>query len=114
MQFGDGPGSKRAREEGEQTAPRRNLNEFDDEEEEEVLVCSPCVPGGAGEAVAPRIVKSPGDPTKQEREEHDITHLPYRSWCKTCVEAKGKENLHKRVTEMQPEELPIISRIMRL
>ena len=104
MQVGDSPG-KRARGEDE-TAPR-NVNEFD--EDEEVLVCSPVVPGGSDEAVVPKIAKNPGDPTRREREEHDITHLPYRSWCRTCVEAKGKEDPHKKVSEIQPEELPIVS-----
>ena len=38
------------------------------------------------------IVKDPGAPTSEEKEAHNATHLPYRSWCPVCVKAKGKED----------------------
>ena len=28
-------------------------------------------------------------PAKAEREEHEKTHLPFRSWCKACVKGRG-------------------------
>eukprot|EP00974_Lingulodinium_polyedra_P125558 11195032-Lingulodinium_polyedra.AAC.1 len=42
-----------------------------------------------------KIARDPGDPTPQEREEHNATHVPYRSWCPVCVKAKGKEEAHR-------------------
>ena len=42
-----------------------------------------------------KIARDPGDPTPQEREEHNATHMPYRSWCPVCVKAKGKEEAHR-------------------
>ena len=45
-------------------------------------------------AVQARTVKTlpvPHEPTAQERATHELTHLPYRSWCTVCVQAKGKE-----------------------
>ena len=39
----------------------------------------------------PKALTSPLEPTQQERELHNLTHLPYRSWCEICVKAKGKE-----------------------
>ena len=41
-----------------------------------------------------RIARDPGDPTAREREDHCVTHIPYRSWCPICVKAKGKEEAH--------------------
>ena len=38
---------------------------------------------------------SPDMPTQSEREEHDVTHHPYRSWCKHCVEGRGIEMGHR-------------------
>ena len=38
-----------------------------------------------------RLPRDPGQPTKQERDEHCVTHLPYRSWCPFCVKGKGDE-----------------------
>ena len=44
----------------------------------------------------------PKQPTAQERAEHELTHLPYRSWCETCVRTKGRADNHPRQTSKQP------------
>ena len=41
--------------------------------------------------------QDPREPTKAEREEHDKTHLPFRSWCRHCVRGRGKEEACRRV-----------------
>ena len=33
----------------------------------------------------------PREPSKEEREEHEKTHLPFRNWCRHCVRGRGKE-----------------------
>ena len=33
--------------------------------------------------------KSPKEPTRMEREEHERTHYPYRSWCPHCVKSRA-------------------------
>ena len=38
---------------------------------------------------------SPDMPTQSERDDHDIAHHPYRSWCKHCVEGRGVEMGHR-------------------
>ena len=43
--------------------------------------------------------ENPGDTTDIEVEEHNVTHLPHRSWCPVCVKARGKEEAHKKVRE---------------
>ena len=35
---------------------------------------------------------------KEEVDEHNLTHCPYRSWCPICVEAQGKEDPDYRAT----------------
>ena len=44
-------------------------------------------------------MQDPKMPTKTEIEEHNLTHLPFRSWCRHCVRGRGKELPHKRVGE---------------
>jgi len=44
-----------------------------------------------------KIARDPGDPTLKEREDHNATHVPYRSWCPVCVKAKGKEEAHRNL-----------------
>ena len=33
------------------------------------------------EARPPEVLRDPGAPTFKEMEEHNTTHLPFRSWC---------------------------------
>ena len=33
-------------------------------------------------------------PSESEVEKHELTHLPFRNWCRHCVRAEGKESLH--------------------
>ena len=51
------------------------------------------------EAEAQRALRDPGSPSKAEREEHDLTHLPYRPWCDACVRGRAKDKMSLRLTE---------------
>ena len=37
----------------------------------------------------------PGKPTDQQIEEHRMTHLPFRSWCRWCVLGRGRGLQHR-------------------
>ena len=37
----------------------------------------------------PKTLPTPYTPSKQERIEHELTHVPYRSWCPHCVRGKA-------------------------
>ena len=41
-------------------------------------------------------VADPKLPSAEEVETHNLTHLPYRSWCPHCVRGKGKTMDHRR------------------
>ena len=58
--------------------------------------------GGSGEDVVAdteedlgkrEVVKlaNPVEPSQAEKEEHEMTHLPFRNWCRHCVRGRGKE-----------------------
>ncbi len=36
-----------------------------------------------------RRARAPVTPSAQEVLEHDVTHIPYRNWCRHCVEGRG-------------------------
>ena len=55
------------------------------------------------EGTKAKAVEAPKQPTQQEILEHNVTHLPYRSWCPICVQARGKQNSHPQ----QHSKLPI-------
>ena len=39
-------------------------------------------------------VVAPAIPTKDEREEHELTHIPAMPWCEPCVPGAGVERPH--------------------
>ena len=55
----------------------------DEEQEEEVHV-----EADAGDMRDMRKMHDPKLPTKAEKEAHDMTHLPFRSWCRHCVRGR--------------------------
>ena len=56
------------------------------------------------EARKAKGLPAPQQPTAQERLEHELTHLPYRSWCPVCVQAKGRSDYHPK----QHNKTPVI------
>ena len=56
------------------------------------------VGGEAGQ----RRTKKLGDPVRpkdEEVKEHELTHLPFRNWCRHCVRGRGKEMPHEKSKE---------------
>ena len=47
---------------------------------------------------------APKQPTQEERAEHALTHLPFRSWCPTCVANKGRADNHPK----QKSKMPVV------
>ena len=46
----------------------------------------------------PVRVQDPKKPSRDEIAEHELTHLPFRSWCAHCVRGKGRVADHRRST----------------
>ena len=57
-----------------------------------------------GEEAPVRTTRNPADPTSEERERHDATHLPFRAWCPVCVAAGATEDQHYRATVEEKAE----------
>ena len=49
---------------------------------------------GASEIARPKMLTEPHKPTEAEVREHEVLHLPHRSWCKFCVRARGRPRGH--------------------
>ena len=67
------------------------MDEADSEREEEVQM------GRTSKGQKP-----PKEPTKAEREGHERTHCPYRSWCKHCVKSRARNSPHRNCTPEEP------------
>ena len=61
------------------------------------MECHPCGEGvdetEAGKRETTRL-PTPYKPSQDEVDDHDLSHLPYRSWCKHCIRGRGKETSH--------------------
>ena len=64
-------------------------------------------------AVGAADVQVPGrpvEPLSEERERHNVSHLPPQPWCEHCVRGRAPEGDHKRATfEQADKELPVIA-----
>ena len=72
-----------------------NRNE-DQNASEEVQEAIPDDPEQLRETQPARGLPVPRQPSQHEREEHELTHLPFRAWCKTCVAAKARQAYHTK------------------
>ena len=43
-----------------------------------------------------RVAPDPGMPTQSEIDDHNVDHLPFRSWCVPCVEGRAAGEQHRR------------------
>ena len=56
-----------------------------------------------------KLPKSPSDPTPEEREKHNTTHVPHRPWGAICMSARGREDKHYIQTSKEMElDLPMV------
>ena len=40
---------------------------------------------------------APRSPSKMERDQHELTHTPYRAWCPHCVRMRGRNTAHRKM-----------------
>ncbi len=79
----------------------------DDSKTLDPLICEPC----DGSRI-PRTVTSPIRPSAEDVDKHYMTRRPYRNWCPVCVKARGREDAHRRATDVDEDDrtgLPIVS-----
>ena len=69
----------------------------------EDLICAPCEDPDSidadvdVEAEVQRAAVDPGQPTRGQREEHNLTHFPFRSWCRACVLGRAKDKPSRKI-----------------
>ena len=59
-------------------------------------------------AVKIKKANQPYEPTAAERAAHEMTCIPYRSWCKYCVAGKAADSPHKQQAKGDKEHIPVI------
>ena len=51
-----------------------------------------------------RHKKVPPSVSAEVRAEHDLTHLPFRSWCEHCIKGKATEDFHRKREEEKKDD----------
>ena len=64
---------------------------------------------GDDEAIPAKALPSPTQPTLKEIQEHVLTHLPPRSWCRHCLRGRGTSLPHFRSKTEGEHVLPTVS-----
>lgn len=80
---------------------RENADIVNDEERDVVEV------DDANEGVVIKTLRRPEEPTKQEVEEHESSHIPYRKWCPSCVSGRGRSLQHSKVSDKEEEDTDV-------
>ena len=62
-----------------------------------------------GEGRAVQEVPKPKGPSQEEYDEHMLTHIPYRNWCKFCVKGRGRPQAHRSGKEEEEPQVPVVS-----
>ena len=83
-------------------------DERSEQEEEEREVAGERTEGEPEEAQKAKAARVPSKPSKEEVDEHMITHLPFRAWCPHCVKGKSKGKPHQKATPGS-REMPIVT-----
>ena len=52
------------------------------------------------------VLAAPRTPTKTEREEHDVSHVPHRPWCRFCVMGRKLERRHQTQSGDRDDDRP--------
>ena len=73
--------------------PMEQLDEINADDDEAVQIARP--------------IPAPMTPSKAQRDAHEVTHLPYRSWCPHCVAARRSNSQHKRMSSSS-RTLPLL------
>ena len=61
------------------------------------------------EAVKARVLLSPSPPSRQEMLEHNINHMPFRTWCPHCVAGRANTDKHSAGGGLAGSETPVAS-----
>ena len=93
---------------GEEKSEKVNLEqEVRECEQPDEFACKEC---DGQEVERIKTVRSPTEPSKAEREEHNLHHCNYRSWCDACVRGQARDDAHGTITgELAESTIPRVT-----
>ena len=62
----------------------------------------------ADEACNAVPLPAPLQPTPEMVAAHNVSHVPFRSWCTACVRGRGRANAHRMIKDRNQDMIPVI------
>ena len=87
----DGDADGHDDDDGNNHAPEQVISHRPQEEPSGEFIDDQC---GECEGARAKVYPLPHEPTMQERLQHEATHLPFRSWCRHCMQGKARALPH--------------------
>ena len=56
-----------------------------------------------------QVLRTPMQPSRTERERHEVCHLPCADWCRHCVMARSLSSQHRTKKHTTKKEVPVVS-----
>ena len=89
------------------------INDTGQEEEEDVQpevadIPQPYEEVAEEESVKIPKLKKPHEPSQEEIDEHDLSHIPFRSWCPSCVRGRALNDSHQHLCAEDEHRLPTL------
>ena len=54
----------------------------------------------------------PCEPSESEKMKHELTHIPFKPWCTSCVQGKAQSEPHKRIERtIEDSEVPYLKTV---
>ena len=110
-QNGEREQERKEEEEREREQAQEENGENREAQSQEEISCQPCGEMEGEQAREAVKVRTPVRVSKEERERHELTHTPFRSWCRHCVMGRGRNQEHKKVDRDEGEEESAVPRI---
>ena len=60
-----------------------------------------------GEETAATAMRQPVLPTQPMIDDHEVAHLPFRSWCPFCVRGRGQSQGHFKIDKRRADPLDL-------
>ena len=94
------------------------------DDKDDFMTCLPCAvesqpskpllekqpKGTAPQPIRVRALRKPTEPSRADREKHELTHLPFEEWCRHCVMARSQCAPHRKSKKhSDAKEVPVMS-----
>ena len=75
----------------------KKANPWHEKEDDDWITCGHCeeIIMPIEEGSKAKALRQPYQPTQEQIDGHELTHIPFRDWCIHCMKGRGQSNQHR-------------------